>query len=170
MRQTFRQHENIQLIAQISCRVQPPGNSAPGSNAHIVFRVRTIYNPNPRHTLSPAPNKQNSAANTHRYSSRTSSPAPAPAAAPPHLPRLCCFFFFFFFCIAPRVKGVCFFSFFFVSRPGGPKCPIFFFFRKCPSIAVNVAGRLFYTCKIIAPRGAFTCIITVLGTTMAEKK
>ena len=135
--------------------------------------------PTPATTESPEPNLKISAANTHRHSSITSPPAPAPA--PPHLPLLCCccvrvrgvcvcvcvcvcfFFFSCFVCIAPRARGVCaFFSSFLSYRPRRPKGPTSLC-RKCPGIAVSAPGAYVYTCKIIAPRGAFySHIITVV--------
>ena len=126
--------------------------------------------PTPATTESLEPNLKISAANTHRHSSITSPPAPAPA--PPHLPLLCCccvrvrgvcvcvcvcvcVFFFLALFVSPRVREVCVLFFL-------PFCPTSLC-RKCPGIAVSAPGAYVYTCKIIAPRGAFySHIITVV--------
>ena len=110
--------------------------------------------PTPATTMSPAPNLKFGAANTHRYSSITSSPAPAPA--PPRMLLLCCccvrvrgvcvllLLLLFLYRPACEARVLCFL--FFSYRSGGPKAPKSFF-RKRPGIAVNAPGRLFTPAK-----------------------
>lgn len=74
-------------------------------------------------------------------------------------------FLFLISCIAPRVRGVCVIYFLnFRIAPGGPKGQNICLQKMPRYIAVNSPGRLFTptTCKIVAPRGAFTRIITVV--------
>lgn len=81
---------------------------------------------------------------------------------------LCCAFescalFFMFFCFAPHVVGVSVFPCFFLVCPGGQKGAVFAIVKTPLCRSKRPRGGLFIPCKIVAPGGVFTRIVTVYG-------